>query len=72
MCSNEFVFAVTALAASLAENRTDDEISLLGAIFTQLGDTLSTISARNALCSAADNKDCQAKLARKQNAEAKK
>lgn len=61
MCSKEFIFAVTALAAAIAENRTDDEIALLGALFTQLGDTLSTITAKDAICqslsSSADTKN---------------
>ena len=37
--------AVMALAAALAEGRTTKEISLLAAMFVQLGDTLETIAA---------------------------
>ncbi len=36
---------VTAAAAAIAQNRTVEEIELLGVLFTQLGDTLVTIAA---------------------------
>lgn len=36
---------VTALAAAIAEGRTIKEVSLLAAMFVQLGDTLETIAA---------------------------
>ncbi|MCL2030958.1 MAG: hypothetical protein FWG93_05380 [Oscillospiraceae bacterium] len=39
------VLGVSALALALAEGRTQDEVILLGAMFTQLGDTLATIAA---------------------------
>lgn len=35
---------VTALAASIAQGRDNDEIALIGTVFTQLGDTLTTLS----------------------------
>ena len=34
-----------ALAAAIAEGRTNKEIALLGSMFVQLGDTLETIAA---------------------------
>lgn len=50
MCSNELVASITAVAVALAEGKSEDEISLLGTIFSQLGDTLETIAAQKALC----------------------
>lgn len=52
MCPQGFLYTVTALASAIAENHTDEEIALLSALFTQLGDTLSTIAAKNAICTA--------------------
>ena len=46
----EITAAVTAVANFISCNFTNAQIDLLGAIFTQLGDTLATISAQNALC----------------------
>ena len=47
----EITTSVTALANLIACNTPDDdELSLLGAIFTQLGDTLATISIQRAIC----------------------
>ena len=50
MCPNQLAATITALAAVLAEGRTTEEISLLAAILTQLGDTLATIAAQQAIC----------------------
>lgn len=50
MCPSEFVFAVTALAATIAENRTDEEIAILSAVFSQLGDTLATMAVKREQC----------------------
>lgn len=44
MNSCEFVTFISALANIIAENKTQNEINLLSAFFTQLGDTLATIS----------------------------
>ena len=46
----EITAAVTAVANFISCNFTDEQIDLLSAIFVQLGDTLATISAQNALC----------------------
>lgn len=43
------VSAVTISAVILSEGRTSDEISQLGVIFTQLGDTLATIAFQQQL-----------------------
>lgn len=42
--------SVTAIANTLACKYTPDELTLLGAVFTQLGDTLATIAAQKSLC----------------------
>lgn len=48
--SCELISAITALAAALAVGKTPGEISFLGVVFTQLGDTLATIAAQRELC----------------------
>lgn len=50
MQSCELAAAVTALACSLAKDKSAEEIALLSSIFMQLGDTLTTIAAQQALC----------------------
>lgn len=55
MQSCEFVMSITALACNIAKNRTSDEISLIGAFFSQLGDTLATIAAQQELCTPDDS-----------------
>ena len=47
MNANEFVTFISALANIIAEGKTQNEINILSAFFTQLGDTLATISAFN-------------------------
>lgn len=51
MNSCELTASIAALANTLACGLTVDEINLLGAVFTQLGDTLLTIVAHKSLCS---------------------
>lgn len=46
----ELTTAISALANTIACGRTVDKISLLGAVFTQLGDTLLTVAAQKTLC----------------------
>ena len=46
----EITAAVTAVANFISCNFNDTQIDLLGAVFTQLGDTLATISAQRVLC----------------------
>lgn len=48
----ELTFGVTSLANTIACRLSDEELDVVAAIFTQLGDTLETISAQRALCSA--------------------
>lgn len=56
MCPNQLIAAITATAAAIADGKSEDEISLLGAIFTQLGDTLETIATQRSICSKLDSK----------------
>lgn len=43
----EFVNLISSLATCIAKDKTEEEISLLAAIFTQLGDTLATLAILN-------------------------
>lgn len=49
MNSCELVNLVSMLSCLIVQNYNDEEISLLSAIFTQLGDSLATIIANDAL-----------------------
>lgn len=49
MSSCELVTFVTAIACSIANTCSSDEVSLLAAVFAQLGDTLATIGVREEL-----------------------
>lgn len=40
----EFVTFISLLACSIAQNKTQEELDILSAFFTQLGDTLATLS----------------------------
>lgn len=44
MGSCEFVTLISTLACSIAKNKSQSEIDILAVFFTQLGDTLATIS----------------------------
>ena len=46
----ELTASITAAANVLACNLTVDELNLLGAVFAQLGDTLTTIAAQKLIC----------------------
>ena len=48
--------AVTVLANTIACGLKTEEISLISALFMQLGDTLATIAAQRALCQAQEKK----------------
>ena len=50
MNSLELTSAVTALANAIACRLSTDELALLSGILVQLGDTLATIAAQQALC----------------------
>lgn len=40
----KFVTFISVLACSIAKDKTPDELAILSAFFTQLGDTLATLS----------------------------
>ena len=40
----EFVTFISILACSVAKDKTPEELGILSAIFTQLGDTLATLA----------------------------
>lgn len=46
----ELTMRVTALANAMACRLSDDELDLAAALFSQLGDTLATISTRRSVC----------------------
>ena len=43
---SSLTFAITTIANVLSENLSDDELNLVATAFSQLGDTLATISAQ--------------------------
>lgn len=47
----ELTAGITAAANALACKFTDEELGVPGAVFTQLGDTLTTIAVQRSLCS---------------------
>lgn len=57
MGSCELVNLISMLTCLIVENYNDDEIALLAAIFTQLGDSLATILANNAVIDSKKNID---------------
>ena len=54
MNSCEFVTYISALACTIAKDRSGDELELLAAVFNQLGDTLATIAVREEICTSKD------------------
>ena len=46
--------AINTLAVVLAAPLSDNELAMLAAVFTQLGDTLETIAAQRELCAPPD------------------
>lgn len=47
---NQFVIFISIVAAGLAKGKSEEEINILSAFFSQLEDTLATISAVNSSC----------------------
>lgn len=46
----ELVLFISGIACGIAKCYDNDELALMAAIFSQLGDTLATISAKRDLC----------------------
>lgn len=57
MGSCELVNLVSALSCIIVKNYSDEEIGVLAAVFTQLGDSLATILANEALRTSYRDKD---------------
>lgn len=55
MKSCNLALAVAAIACEIADGRTENEVNLLSAVFSQLGDTLETIAAQRATCGSSEN-----------------
>lgn len=51
MHSCELALSVTAIACAIAECCNKEELPVIAAVFTQLGDTLSTIIVQEEACS---------------------
>ena len=47
---SELTAVITAVANALGSRMTSQELNLFAVIFTQLGDTLATISAQRIIC----------------------
>ena len=58
MQSCELAMLVTSLACCIAQDRSEDEIALISAVLSQLGDTLATIAAQEAFCSPDKDDSC--------------
>lgn len=52
MQSCDLVLSISALACCIAEGKTAEEIGMISSVLVQLGDTLATIAAQQALCEA--------------------
>lgn len=52
----ELTVSITAIANALACKLSTDELTLLGAILSQLGDTLTTIATQKSICEEIENK----------------
>lgn len=57
MQSCEFATTISALACNISKGKSPEELALISSIFMQLGDTLATIAAHQALCSSKDSKN---------------
>lgn len=54
MSGCEYSVMITGIACALAKEKSCDEISLLAAFFTQLGDTLATLAVYHDVCCSED------------------
>ena len=53
----ELVVFISTVSIAIAKDKSDDELGVLAALFTQIGDTLATISAKRAIIEAANKND---------------
>jgi len=54
---NSIVFMISAAASLIAENRDDDELNFLAAIYMLLADSIAAIVAARALCPSDNDHD---------------
>lgn len=54
MHSCDLAVSVSVLACCIAEGKSQEELALISSIFSQLGDTIETIAAQQALCTPKD------------------
>lgn len=60
LCPEELATVTTAAAISLAQGRSTEEVGILSAVFTQIGDVLATIAAQKAALEACcENPPCR-------------
>lgn len=52
----ELTASITAISNMLSCNLSIDELNLLGSVFCQLGDTLTTIAAQRSICESSSAK----------------
>ena len=57
MCSNELTLAITSIGIGIAQDKSNDELALLAAIFMQLSDVLGVIAANNTFFSDSKEKE---------------
>ena len=53
----ELVSLVTAVACSISQCCDEEEVEILAAVFTQLGDTLATINVQRGICNNTNQKE---------------
>lgn len=54
---DELVIFISTLSIAIAKDKTAEELGVLSAVFTQIGDTLATIIAQREKLENANNKD---------------
>ena len=59
MNSNELTLAITSIGIGIAQDKSNDEISLISAVFMQLSDVLSVIAANNSFIEAKTKEPAQ-------------
>lgn len=58
LCPEELATVTTAAAIGLAQDRSTEEIGILAAVFSQIGDVLATIAVQRAAIEACCEKKC--------------
>ncbi len=58
LCPEELATVTTAAAISLAQGRSTEELNILAAVFTQIGDVLATIAVQRGALEACCEQKC--------------